>query len=69
MELARVVFASFIPNHVLVSIDPQDSLNLRYPLIADRPMLDNKPTAYLCENYACNLPVTSAVELAKQLVT
>ena len=38
-----------------------------YPLIADRPMLNGLSTAYVCENYVCNLPVTSTENLAKQL--
>jgi uncharacterized protein YyaL (SSP411 family) len=69
IELARTVFNSFIPNHVLVSFDPEQTHSVQYPLVADRPMLNNKPTAYVCENYVCNLPVVSVSELAKQLTT
>jgi uncharacterized protein YyaL (SSP411 family) len=69
IELARTVFNSFIPNHVLVSIDPGQTRSVQYPLVAERPMLNDQPTAYVCENYVCNLPVVSVSELAKQLVT
>ncbi|MCH8310513.1 MAG: thioredoxin domain-containing protein [Chloroflexi bacterium] len=69
IELARTVFGSFVPNHVLVSSDPAKPQTLQYPLIADRPMLNGQPTAYVCENYVCNLPVTSTDELGKQIVT
>jgi len=30
-------------------------------------MLNGLSTAYVCENYVCNLPVTSTENLAKQL--
>ena len=67
LELAGAVFATFNPNHVLVATDPQNPQNVQYPLIADRPMLNGLSTAYVCENYVCNLPVTSTENLAKQL--
>jgi uncharacterized protein YyaL (SSP411 family) len=35
--------------------------------MADRPMQDGKPTAYLCRGFACRLPTTSPEELAHQL--
>lgn len=69
IELARTVFDTFIPNHVLVSSDPENPQILQYPLIADRPMLGGQSTAYVCENYVCNLPVTSTDDLLNQLVT
>jgi uncharacterized protein len=31
------------------------------------PAIDNRATAYVCENYACKLPVTSVAELEEQL--
>jgi uncharacterized protein YyaL (SSP411 family) len=31
------------------------------------PAIDGKSTAYVCENFACKLPVTSAAELARLL--
>ena len=30
------------------------------PLLEDRPLRDGKPTAYVCEGYVCQAPVTSA---------
>ena len=32
-------------------------------------MQDGRPTAYVCENYACQLPVTDAAALAQQLAS
>ena len=35
------------------------------PLLADRPLLDGVPTAYVCEDYACRQPVTEPGRAAR----
>jgi uncharacterized protein YyaL (SSP411 family) len=37
-------------------------------LLADRGCVDGRPTAYVCRHFVCRLPVTSAQDLAGQLV-
>jgi uncharacterized protein len=37
------------------------------PLLRGRSLLDGRATAYLCEHFACRLPVTSAEDLVVQL--
>ena len=37
------------------------------PLLADRPASDGKPTAYVCEHFACLQPVTDPAKLAPWL--
>ncbi|HEV2791424.1 MAG TPA: thioredoxin domain-containing protein [Solirubrobacterales bacterium] len=37
------------------------------PLLAGRTAVDGRSTAYVCENFSCKLPVTSADELRKLL--
>ncbi|MGB7209673.1 MAG: thioredoxin domain-containing protein [Pyrinomonadaceae bacterium] len=37
------------------------------PLLLDRKMIDGKVTAYICENFVCQRPVTSVEELREQL--
>jgi uncharacterized protein len=37
------------------------------PLLADRSLVDGKPTAYVCEHFACRQPVTTPEELRAQL--
>jgi uncharacterized protein YyaL (SSP411 family) len=37
------------------------------PLLADRPLVDGKPAAYVCRNFTCERPVTSPDELARLL--
>jgi uncharacterized protein len=36
-------------------------------LLNNRPLLENKTTVFVCQNFACKLPVTSVDELAAQL--
>jgi uncharacterized protein len=36
-------------------------------LLADRPMINNQPTAYVCRHFVCKLPVTTAEDLISQL--
>lgn len=37
------------------------------PLLAERPMLENQPTAYVCEGFVCKIPVNNAEDLKKLL--
>jgi uncharacterized protein YyaL (SSP411 family) len=39
------------------------------PLLADRPLVDGRATAYVCRGFACDLPVTDAAALATQLLS
>jgi len=46
----------------------QDELHAAgIPLLAGREAVGGKPTAYVCRNYACDLPVTDRAGLARQL--
>jgi uncharacterized protein len=38
-----------------------------FALLADRPLLGGRPTAYVCRGFVCRLPVTSVADLAAQL--
>jgi uncharacterized protein len=38
-----------------------------FALLADRPMINARATAYVCRHFVCRLPVTSADALADQL--
>ncbi|HCL26493.1 MAG TPA: thioredoxin domain-containing protein [Dehalococcoidia bacterium] len=63
--LLRTVYGSFQPNKVLVGAEDAGDHGL--PLLESRGMTDGKPTAYVCQNYACQLPVTAPEDLAAQL--
>ncbi|MCI0868434.1 MAG: thioredoxin domain-containing protein [Chloroflexi bacterium] len=67
--LFREVYRHHMPNRVFLGVDPSASgeSDTDIPLLQDRVTLGGQPTAYVCENYVCNLPVTDPKELAKQL--
>jgi uncharacterized protein YyaL (SSP411 family) len=37
------------------------------PLLLDRPVIDHRPTAYVCVHFACQRPTTDPQVLAEQL--
>jgi uncharacterized protein YyaL (SSP411 family) len=57
-ELARVVRSAFRPHLVLAGGEPDG-----VPLMADRPPVDGRPAAYVCERFSCKAPVTDPGEL------
>jgi uncharacterized protein YyaL (SSP411 family) len=65
--LARAVFAPYLPNRVLVQASRPDLAPTDIPLLIDRPLRDGKPTAYVCENYACKEPTTDPEALTRLL--
>jgi uncharacterized protein YyaL (SSP411 family) len=63
-ELAAVVREKPRP-HLVLAGGPEGTAEP--PLLADRATVEGRPAAYVCENFACQLPVTSAEELRKLL--
>ena len=58
---------SYFPNAVLACAAPTDAAAQAFiPLLADRPPVGGRATAYVCRNYACNLPVVEPAALAGQ---
>jgi uncharacterized protein len=37
------------------------------PLLQDRPLQNNQPTAYVCQNFVCRQPTNDPAELDAQL--
>jgi uncharacterized protein len=62
-ELRHEVAARLIPASVVLTGDARDDI----PLLAQRERADGKPTAYVCEHYACRLPVTTSDELRAEI--
>ena len=66
--LVRVVRPRFHPTIVLAGMRAGDAAaESAIPLLRDRTPVDGKPAAYVCQNFACNLPVTEPGELERQL--
>ena len=66
-QLLDTVFTRYLPNKVVVGSPGTAAGDGAIPLLQDRGMIDGKPTAYVCQNYACQLPVTDQQALAAQL--
>jgi uncharacterized protein YyaL (SSP411 family) len=65
--LLAEVRRGYRPNQVVsVAADPAASA---VPLLAERVAIDGRPTAYVCRDFVCRLPVTEAAALAVQLAT
>ena len=60
--LERVVRGEFRPHLVLAGGAPDG-----VPLLRDRPLVDGRAAAYVCERFACKAPVTEPDELARLL--
>lgn len=72
MELLREVHSRFHPVKVLLFADGgtgQEMLSASIPFLKSVTMIDGKATAYVCENYACQLPTNDVHELRQQLST
>ena len=68
-SLLDEVRSEFRPDCILALCDPADagSSNVGIPLFESRSMVDGKPTAFVCSNYVCDLPVTEPDELRQLL--
>ena len=66
-EFARQVWSDYLPAKVVVSSGPSGENAGLIPLLAERKMIDGKATAYVCENFTCQMPVTTVEELRKEL--
>jgi uncharacterized protein YyaL (SSP411 family) len=70
-EFLRALNRRFDPNRIVFLVDGAETrgaLAERLPALAGMEALNGKTTAYVCENYACKLPVTEVsafIELLK----
>ncbi|MCG3120513.1 MAG: hypothetical protein ALAOOOJD_03254 [bacterium] len=68
--MLRAVHERFIPNKILLLADGgkgQDYLGNYLPFVKSMTMLNGKATAYICEDYACQLPVADLQMLLQLL--
>jgi uncharacterized protein YyaL (SSP411 family) len=63
-ELTRTAWSRMPAGSVVVTGAPDTP---GVPLLADRPLRDGRPTAYVCRGFVCRLPVITPDELAEQL--
>ena len=73
--LLDAVFQRYLPNRVVMGA-PEGVQNLgadeasfatALPLLEQRGLVEGQPTAYVCQHYVCQLPVTDPEALVEQL--
>ncbi|MFI5253588.1 MAG: thioredoxin domain-containing protein [Bacteroidota bacterium] len=70
-ELIQAVHSQFISNKILILLDSDHNrkyLESYLPFLEGMNTIDGKAAAYVCQNYACNLPTTDTEEVRKLLV-
>ncbi|MCX4770208.1 hypothetical protein EES39_17015 [Streptomyces sp. ADI92-24] len=63
-ELHRTALLGRAPGAVVAA---GETSGAEFPLLADRPMVDGAPTAYVCRHFVCDAPTTDREELARAL--
>ena len=61
-EFVRAVRQRYLPRVVIAGGTAGDVALLR-----DRPAIDGKPTAYVCENFVCKAPVTDLADFLSNI--
>jgi uncharacterized protein len=66
--LVAEVFGRFLPNRVVAGMAADDApAAAGIPLLQGRGVVRDQATAYVCRDYACELPATDRATLARQL--
>jgi len=69
-ELLGAIFNRYLPNRVIAGYDPESPGSyVDIPLLEDKDTLGSSTTVYVCQNYVCQMPVTTPEELEEQLAT
>lgn len=66
-ELKRELWREFLSNKVVILAENADENSEFIPLLRERNLINGEPTAYVCENFACQKPVMTAEDLRAQL--
>jgi len=66
-EFARAAWSRYMPTLVTVTATQEGAIASSSPLFTFKSPQDGRATAYLCENFACAVPVTTAADLQAQL--
>jgi uncharacterized protein YyaL (SSP411 family) len=61
------VWSTWRPFQVLAAAPASSAADSDVPLLRDRPSVEGRPTAYVCRDFVCLLPVTTASALIDQL--
>ncbi|MBI3023413.1 MAG: thioredoxin domain-containing protein, partial [Thaumarchaeota archaeon] len=65
--LSREIQSRFLPNKVVVLLSGNSTVAEISHLVEGKVMVDGKPTAYICENFACKNPINEVTVLRNEL--
>ena len=68
-EMLKRLATTYHTNAIIVSADESTAAASPWPVFQSRSAIDNKPTAYVCQNYTCQLPTTNPDAMLSQLLT
>jgi uncharacterized protein YyaL (SSP411 family) len=67
-SLIEEVWKHYLPNKVVAQGVPDQAEALRLmPVLRDRPLVNDRPTVYVCENHVCREPATDLTHLSRLL--
>jgi uncharacterized protein len=66
-DLERAINSLYTPDAVVALSHADETNSLSIPLLKDRHSLGGLPTAFICESFVCQKPVTTVAELRQQL--
>ncbi len=69
-EMLRRLASTYHSSAIVVSAPAQIATDAAlWPVFRDRSVIDGKPTAYVCRNYACQLPTTNPDSMMSQVLS
>ncbi|HLY66175.1 MAG TPA: thioredoxin domain-containing protein, partial [Chloroflexota bacterium] len=64
----QALWSRYLPNKVVAACTPEDqAAREAIPLLQGRELVNGAAAAYVCENFACQMPVTEPARLLEQL--
>jgi uncharacterized protein YyaL (SSP411 family) len=67
-QMLQAVWRPYAPNKVVAASYPGDEAAAAIvPLLAGRPQVGDRATAYICRNYICEAPTVDPVEVEAKL--
>ena len=67
LALKHVICGYWLPNTTITALDTDDPMPISLKATEGKEMVDERPTVYICRNYACLPPVTSPDTLREKL--
>jgi uncharacterized protein YyaL (SSP411 family) len=65
----KQIWSRYLPNKVVAQASESDTKAAELiPLLREHRQINGKPTAYVCEHFACKTPATNPQDLASQLL-